>query len=307
MYHEGNFEIIIVIKGFLYLQVNDDHYELGQHDVFALPPYHNLQGYRDSPEGTQYYWFHFFPYPGTLTTRQVEERSSGVLPLYADGRAVLPVRFHLRAVEREFVLANQIQDVVASGYFTSLAADHLLTALIIQLSEDYRRTFRGVPPAGGSARIESIRNWVRANLSETLKAYDVAEAFTLNPRYLVRIFKEQTGETVIHYINRLKLEQAKELLVRSDLPIKQIAIMAFYSNEKRMMKAFKQDTNLTPSEYRRAYTQRFLDSSNFDPEIPITPDVETYRRRFAQETRIDSDPRDGTDSDGSHDDPHPGH
>ena len=44
MRHEGNFEIIIVIKGILYLQVDDTQYELGEHEVFALPPYHDLHG-----------------------------------------------------------------------------------------------------------------------------------------------------------------------------------------------------------------------------------------------------------------------
>ena len=289
MYHDGNFEIIIVIQGILYLQVDDKQYELKEHDVLALPPYHHLHGWQVSPEHTQYFWFHFFMKQGGFVTRQVDDDMRGVATLFNKATAVLPMRFHLDAVEREFVLANQIQDVLANHYFTTLGVDYLLTVLIIQLSDDYHRQISGPSLSGSAARIESIKNWIRANLSETLRVRDVAEAFTLNPHYLVRIFREQTGETVIHYINHLKLEQARELLVRSDLPIKQIASMAFYPNEKRLMKTFKKDTNLTPSEYRRAYTQQFLDSSTYDPEIPITPDVDTYRRRFTQAARTDEE------------------
>ena len=291
MYHDGNFEIIIVIQGTLYLQVDDAQYELNEHDVLALPPYHHLHGYQVSPEDTQYFWFHFFIKPGGMNIRQVSNDTS-ITALYSKKTAVLPRTFHLDAVEREFVLANEIQDILANQYFTMLGVDYLLTVLIIQLSEDYRRQIAGPPLLGKAARIESIKNWIRANLSETLRVHDVAEAFTLNPHYLVRIFKQQAGETVIHYINRLKLEQARELLVRSDLPIKQIASMSFYPNEKRLMKIFKRDTNLTPSEYRRAYTQQFLDSSTFDPEIPIIQDVDDYRRRFTEASRVDDDPSD---------------
>lgn len=46
------------------------------------------------------------------------------------------------------------------------------------------------------------------------------------------------------------------------------------------MKSFKQSTSLTPSEYRQAYAKKFLDSSNFDPEIPITRNIDSYRKKF---------------------------
>ena len=286
MYHDGNFEIIIVIHGTLYLQVDDTHYELNVHDVLALPPYHHLRGYHVSPEDTQYFWFHFFAKPGSLNTDQTNDETD-VVSLYSQKTAVLPITFHLDAVEREFVLADQIQDVLANQYFTPFGVDYLLTVLIIQLSEDYRRQIADTPLLGNAARVASIKNWIRANLSATLQVRDVAKAFTLNPHYLVRIFKKQAGETVIHYINRLKVERARELLVRSDLPIKQIASMSFYPNEKRLMKIFKKYTNLTPSEYRQAYTKQFLDSSTFDPEIPIIQDIDGYRKQFTKASRVD--------------------
>ncbi|EHM01176.1 transcriptional regulator, AraC family [Lentilactobacillus parafarraginis F0439] len=76
------------------------------------------------------------------------------------------------------------------------------------------------------------------------------------------------------------MQQAKELLLRTNLPIKQISSMAFYPDEKRFMKTFKENLNLTPSEFRRAYTKKFMDSSNFDPEVPITKDTPNYKQRF---------------------------
>ncbi|MBZ2200780.1 MAG: AraC family transcriptional regulator [Lentilactobacillus hilgardii] len=280
MYHDGNFEIIIVIKGTLYMQVDNDHYQLNSGDVFALPPYHHLHGYKPSPEDTQYFWFHFFMKPNGLKTIDVEQDSGKITALFNSDTAVLPLIFNLSTVEKEFVLANQILDVSASNYFTSLSVDYLLTEMIIQLSEDYYQKIIGPSPSEHAARVETIKNWIRANLSESLRVGDVADAFALNPHYLVRIFKEQSNETVIQYINKLKMEEAKELLVRTNMAIKQIAGMAFFSDEKRFMKAFKKYTNLTPSEFRRAYTQQFLDSSNFDPEVPITKNTEDYRRRF---------------------------
>ncbi|MCW3778375.1 helix-turn-helix transcriptional regulator [Levilactobacillus namurensis] len=288
MYHDGNFEIIIMIKGTLYLQVDDQYYQVREREVFALPPYHHLQGYQDSPEDTQYFWFHFFTKPNGLRTRTLDESDShAIQALFKRDQAILPLQFKIPTLEKVFIIANQILDVAKNRYFTTMSVDYLLTTLLIELSQNYYLSIAGEPDSEEEARIDGIKSWIQANLSDHLKATDVAESFALNPHYLVRIFKQQTGQTVIQYINQRKLDQAKELLLRTNLPIKQIASMAFFTDEKRFMKTFKQHTNLTPSEFRGAYTRKFLDSSNFDPEVPITKNTAHYKNRFKSPTRKD--------------------
>ncbi|HJE86796.1 MAG TPA: AraC family transcriptional regulator [Levilactobacillus hammesii] len=281
MYHDGNFEIIIMIKGTLYLQVDQQHYQVHEKEVFALPPYHRLHGYQDSPEDTQYFWFHFFTKPNGLQTMSIDERDNHATEaLFKRDQAILPLQFKVPNLEKVFIIANQILDVAKNAYFTTMSVDYLLTTLLIELSQDYYSLVAGAPDSEEEARIDGIKSWIRANLSDHLKANDVAESFALNPHYLVRIFKQQTGQTVIQYINQRKLDQAKELLLRTNLPIKQIASMAYFTDEKRFMKTFKQHTSLTPSEFRGAYTRQFLDSSNFDPEVPITRNTANYQKRF---------------------------
>lgn len=281
MYHDGNFEIIIVISGIIYLQVDDNHYEVHESEVFALPPFHHLSGYKESPNNTQYFWFHFFPKPNGLKTLDSEHMNVREIEnLFQNNQAVLPLQFKIQTLEKTFMLANQVLDVAKNMYFTTISVDYLLTSLLIELSEEYYQTLAGVPVSETEARINGIKEWIRSNLSEKLKVNDVAEQFELNSHYLVRIFKEQTGLTVIQYINQLKLREAQELLLRTNLPIKQIASMSFYPDEKRFMKLFKEQLHLTPSEFRRAYTKKFLDSSNFDPEVPITKNTELYKERF---------------------------
>lgn len=281
MYHNGNFEIIIMIKGTIYLQVDETHYTVHEGEIFALPPYHHLHGYKESPEGTQYFWFHFFSKPNGLKTIELKSPDDRQIEsLFRKDQAVLPLQYKLPTLDKVFIVANQILDVAKTHYFTSMAVDYLLITLLIELSQEYFESISNIPISAEEARIDEIKEWIRANLSEKLKVSEVADAFTLNPHYLVRIFKQETSETVIQYINQLKLQQAKELLLRTNLPIKQISSMAFYPDEKRFMKTFKENLNLTPSEFRRAYTKKFMDSSNFDPEVPITKDTPNYKQRF---------------------------
>jgi AraC-like DNA-binding protein len=281
MYHNGNFEIIILIKGTIYLQVDNERFTIHEKEVFSLPPYHHISGYKESPAGTQYFWFHFFAKPGGLKERKLNIHDNSEIESYfKQEQAVLPLQLKLTTTEKVFVLSTQILDVVKDHYFTPMPVDYLLTTLVIELSQNYLKSLVGTPVPEDEGRIDTIKEWIRANLSEKLKVSDVAEYFSLNPHYLVRIFKNQTGETVIQYINNLKLTKARELLVTTNLPIKQIAGMAFYPDEKRFMKSFKEKLTVTPTEFRRAYNKKFLDSSNFDPEVPITKNTPRYKERF---------------------------
>nr|WP_252893170.1 AraC family transcriptional regulator [Lentilactobacillus otakiensis] len=281
MYHDGNFEIIIVLKGVIHLDVDSIHYSITEGEVFALPPYHHLHGYRESPEGTQYFWFHFFTKPNGLRTQEVDLSKTHVIEsMFTKTQAILPLQFEVSDFDKVFILANQILDMAKSDYFTSIGTDYFLTSLIIELSQEYFTSIISTPLSEEEARIDGIKEWIRSNLTDKLRVGDVADHFELNPHYLVRIFKQQTGQTVIQFINGLKLQKARELLLRTNLPIKQIASMAFFPDEKRFMKVFKENGFLTPSEYRRGYTKKFLDSSKFDPEVPITRDTEDYQNRF---------------------------
>ncbi|QFR67165.1 AraC family transcriptional regulator [Furfurilactobacillus rossiae] len=269
MYHEGNFEIIIVIHGKLFLQIDQNKLQITAGEAFALPPYHHLCGYQFSPEGTQYFWFHFFVKPGGLKNIQFKTKREIIDTIFKKTDALLPLQFKICEKNKTFLLANQILDVSKGNYFTPLAVDYLLTELIIQLADDYHKQLSGTLISMKKNRVDTIKDWIRANLNSHLKVTDVANAFNLNARYLVRFFKHETGQTVIAYINQLKMDKAKELLIRSDLSIKQVAGEVYFEDEKRFMKVFKNNFNLTPTEFRRAYTRKFLDSSRFDPEVPI--------------------------------------
>lgn len=178
------------------------------------------------------------------------------------------------------MLSNEILHVSQSSYFTSMSTDYILTTLLIEISEQFYQLVENKSTSFKTLRVDKIKNWIKANLTKELAVSSVADAFNLNTHYLVRIFKDETKLTVIQYINLLKLKKSQELLLRTKLPIKQIANLAHYSDDKPFMKSFKRSTSLTPSEYRQAYSKKFLDSSHFDPEIPITHNINSYRKKF---------------------------
>ena len=129
--------------------------------------------------------------------------------------------------------------------------------------------------------MSNIKGWILSNLSSTLTVSQIAAHFEFNPNYLERIFKQATGQTLIQFINDLKMERAQELLLKTNFPIKRVVSDACFNDDKHFMKQFKKKFQLTPSEFRRAYTQKFQDSSSFDPQVLLSRDTDiNYYQRF---------------------------
>lgn len=78
----------------------------------------------------------------------------------------------------------------------------------------------------------------------------ISNIFNMNPAYLSRYFKMQTGEGLLDYINRLRLEKAKQLLKKTNTNINEIAELVGYYNSNAFIRSFKKYEGITPGKYR---------------------------------------------------------
>lgn len=81
---------------------------------------------------------------------------------------------------------------------------------------------------------------------------DLARSVGLSPRSLGRRFREATGQSPMHYLRRLRLREAKALLLHSDLSIADIAWRCGHGSPSRFAQAFRAATGLSPRDYRGA-------------------------------------------------------
>ena len=69
--------------------------------------------------------------------------------------------------------------------------------------------------------------------------------------YLSNLFKKQYHMTVGEYINQLRMEKAKQLLLEPAARVSDVAEQVGFDNTDYFTKRFRQFTGLTPTEYRR--------------------------------------------------------
>lgn len=98
---------------------------------------------------------------------------------------------------------------------------------------------------------EKVKEYIKQNLAANITCKGISEHFYLNPDYLTRIFKRETGMFINAYIAQERVKLAKKLLVKTDMNITGIAVEVGYGdNISYFSLVFKKETGKTPSEYR---------------------------------------------------------
>lgn len=107
--------------------------------------------------------------------------------------------------------------------------------------------------------VQVAKEYVRDHLRRSsLSLREVADYIHLNSSYFSVLFKEKTGMTFSEYVTRSRLQQAKNLLMTTQLPIADIAEEVGYQTVKYFMTLFKEHEGLTPSQYRKQMGEKYL-------------------------------------------------
>ncbi|GAF41194.1 AraC family transcriptional regulator [Agrilactobacillus composti DSM 18527 = JCM 14202] len=278
MYRHGDYEIIICLKGTMHLHIEAENIILNSGDILLVPPFMHFGGTQLSKQPVDFFWLHFFARktPTVLSKSQFETEIITPLrtttgPKVITHKVIIPLQFKAQSIEKLLILVRQILDYNDTPSYVAQEPDYLITALLLELSNQFIYSIMGVRAPEKMGR---VKEWIRAHMSEDITVKDVAEAMELNPDYLTRVFKREVGLTVAQYIMKLKLETAKALLLHSNLTIKQIAGFSYFMDDKNFMRQFKHHTGLTPSAYRNAYTHVHLNNPQIDPKIPIPKQLE---------------------------------
>lgn len=93
--------------------------------------------------------------------------------------------------------------------------------------------------------------YIKEHFKGEFSVDDIADALYLNKSYLMRVFKEHTGVTLLQFLNMTRCEAAKKLLEDTDMCIESIAYEVGYVTASHFTRVFKSIVGATPSNYRR--------------------------------------------------------
>jgi transcriptional regulator GlxA family with amidase domain len=103
--------------------------------------------------------------------------------------------------------------------------------------------------------------WAKSRLTERLDVSTLAQAVSMTPRTFARQFETNFRTTPARWVQSLRIEAACSYLATGDLPLKVVARLVGFRSEQSLRRAFIQQLEMTPKEYRERFgSARFYDS-----------------------------------------------
>ena len=109
-------------------------------------------------------------------------------------------------------------------------------------------------------KIKKVQYFVERNFDRRVTLKDAAAAVCFSPKYLSRLFKQETGDGFSHFRSGLRIKKAKELLEKTGYGVGQISDKLGYQNVESFIRAFRKMTGTTPTVYRNS--ARLIPSGN---------------------------------------------
>jgi len=141
-------------------------------------------------------------------------------------------------------LNRSVAAVLRKGMFSSAETlSHLKDALLHR------------PKLSGEARrlTRKAMAYIHERFAEPIGREDVAQHVGVSEGYLSRCFTQETGLSLVHYLARYRIQQAKQLLASGDLPVTEIALKVGFSDGNYFSRAFRKEVGVAPLAYRRKH------------------------------------------------------
>jgi two-component system response regulator YesN len=107
--------------------------------------------------------------------------------------------------------------------------------------------------SSGSELVKKVRHFIEKHYANEITLSTLSKQFHINSAYLSEIFKTHVGKNFSDYLNDLRMENAKKLLMDPQLKIIDVAHLAGFSNSGYFSTVFKKNVGLSPAEYRKLY------------------------------------------------------
>lgn len=116
--------------------------------------------------------------------------------------------------------------------------------------EQFEMMMNAIGSSSGDGIWEEIIHYIHHNYRENLKLENIAPLFGYNSSYLGKIFNERVGENFNSYLNQIRINRSKELLLQKNMKVYEVAESIGYKNVDYFHKQFRKHVGESPAEYR---------------------------------------------------------
>ena len=122
--------------------------------------------------------------------------------------------------------------------------EYLVASLLFRM---YAELFEG--KKAHNHYVRRVKDHIRALYMQPLRVEEIARKMNLDRRYLSRLFKEKTGQTIQDYLISVRMEEAQERL-REGFSVEETSRLCGYEDPTNFSKMFKRRFGVSPARWR---------------------------------------------------------
>ncbi len=146
-----------------------------------------------------------------------------------------------------------LESAAAEEPLGRLYTDSLIQTLTLHILSKYTTASKKRALANGGLsgyRLRRVVEHIDANLDDEISLADLAAVAGLSQFHFSRAFRKSTGKTPQQFLMLRRVERAKQLLERADLPLVEVSLRSGFKNQSHFTTLFRKYTNLTPKLWR---------------------------------------------------------
>lgn len=244
-------EICVIVKGEISLIIDDEKRTLLENELFVIPPnsrhsYHSKSGNTARVFVACFEGFSHSLSPLSKEKFLLDQTAKECIRRIIDESANT---FYINAEDTLQIKQNAL---FGGQQALILQLEFLLICLLRQLSckEDSSLIF--VNDKNFYRELtDAIMRYVRENLDKRITLADISSKFSYSQSFICKIFKKETGQTFIEYVNGVKIAEACKLLEKTQMKITEISLSLGFSEMKYFATLFKNNMGTTPTLYRK--------------------------------------------------------
>jgi AraC-like DNA-binding protein len=262
MHMHDYIQIAYVLKGMCNHRFRGKSLTVSRGDVFNIAPgiEHSFSSIED--QEFELVLIDFLP---VLISEQLKPLTDTLNPLFYPSKdndmvsSMLQPWLHI-GKGKQLLFEHLLQDIQDEyehreiGYEYSIRIT--LTKLLLLIDREYRKTKRKKakqPALADQKPIDEVKRYINDNYSQDIPLEHGAYIANMAPAYFSHIFKKETGQTFIDFVNEVRIERAMELIRRDTHTITQIGFQVGFHHMSHFIRTFKKRTGITPTEYKKTF------------------------------------------------------
>ena len=254
------FECIFILHGSEFIEIGNEQYLLNKGDFFIIPPEFSHQVWAGS--SLTYFCFHFDIDNPALKIRLIQ----GLRYLYQqDSDLCKKLAPHL----------NRLDGLIQNGRY-DFDTQMIIQIELSQMLQDFYETSKSATVEGSTDTAEYARmiaDYLKNELTKQVLSFiksgceiennslAVSKAIGkvgFSDGYGFRMFKDTYGISPRKYLSKLKVNEAKKLLVKPQYSVMDVGDALGYKNSANFSRQFKRWTGSTPNEFRKSQMNHLI-------------------------------------------------